>query len=47
MIELLWKLSLKPVPDSSRNVEEFEYMLGMIEENDFSRLLQRWDSRSK
>lgn len=47
MIEFMWKLDLKPVLGSERNIDEFEYMLGMIEDTDFKRLPQHWGSRSK
>lgn len=34
MINSIWRLNLKPVLDINQDIEEFEYMLGMIEETD-------------
>lgn len=46
MIDFLWKLNLKPILGSDRNVEEFECMQGMIEETSFRRLQQLWSPGS-
>lgn len=47
IIELLWKLTLKPVLSSDCSVDDFEGMLSFIERTDFRRLLQHWVYRSK
>lgn len=47
MMESLWKLDLKSVLRTKKNVDEFEYVLSMIEETDFRRLSQDWMFCSK
>lgn len=35
MMDFHWKLNLKPVGGSDRNIEEFKCVMGMIEETNF------------
>lgn len=47
MIKFLWNLDLKSVLCVERNFDEFEYMVGMIDETDVCRLPQYWRPHRK